>query len=745
MAENDSDNPTPPRGPQPDAPKEKYVNYSHQIESARESLRKLRREQGEFWRERESISQKEIEILETKERLQLEGRSAQAIRNNETVRQHEKELEALKDSLEVRKQYNEIVQDGVKAGEGFAESLGLVTTGFVKQIMTQSTANKKIGIFNTVMGTAKGRLLGFAGALASLPMGLIGRTFDAVKALDDLAAGFVKNTGLAREFAYEAFALRTQVSHLGITQDAVVAAGDNLITNFTLFNQLNEDTRASLEILTAKFDALGADIVPVLSFAVQGLGLSLDEATDLTQDLYTAADLLGKPVTALIDEFSQLSDVVAYFGDQGMEAFLDIQNIAESTGISVQALAQTFGAEGLFSTFESAAETGQRLNALVQAMGGTMQLDPISLMGQSVETVREALLVQFRSIGQDFMQIDRHLRREFARTAQLGEAEAARFFRTTSQVAAEAAAEASAAAELNEETLRRFGVTQEQFDERVASAATNIDRLKESIRNLTFAVAPLLEPLSKVVDWFGRGIQVVSQFIQGLDRTEMAIAGIAGTAGAGVGLWGLTSAVGALVGGIVGSAGSAGLVGALGVGGLGAVLGVGGTVLTGVLLGVGALTLAFMGLGYAFEMTGRGVLQIATAMTQLSAIEDTSTITELFGALGDIPKGRRYVQLGRGLSRAFNSISAVSPAQAVAATMLVQAAADVSVQSDNNALLRAVEALPRALTRAFENITTNSGVQGDIIIQMGNTEVGRVLRDQFNRDMQLSAGPVGSR
>jgi len=742
MAKNDSDNPTPPRGPQLAETKKKDINYSSQIESARESLRSLRREQGEFWRERESISQKEIEILETKERLYDEGATGRVIRNNETVQQHEKELEALKASLEARKQYNEIVQDGARAGGQFAEKLGLVTTGFVKQIMTQGTANKKIGIFNTVMGTAKGRLLGFAGALASLPMGLIGRTFDAVKALDDLAAGFVKNTGLAREFAYEAFALRTQVSRLGITQDALVGAGDSLIANFTLFNQLNEDTRASLTLLTSKFDALGADIVPVLSFAVQGLGLSLDEATDLTQDLNTAANILGKPVAALINDFAQLSDVMAYFGDQGTEAFLDIQNIAESTGISVQTLGQTFGAEGLFSTFESAAETGQRLNALVQAMGGTMQLDPISLMGKSVETVREALLVQFRSIGQDFTQIDRHIRREFQQTAQMGMDEAIRFFRTTSQEAAEAAADARAAAEVNEETLRRFGVTQEQFDERVASAATNIDRLKESIRNLTFAVAPLLEPLSKVVDWLGRGIEVVSQFIQGLDRTEMAIAGIAGTAGAGVGLWGLTSAVGALVGGLVGT-GGAGLVGALGVGGLGAVLGVGGTILTGVLLGVGALTLAFMGLGYAFEMTGRGVLQIATAMTQLSAIEDTSTITELFGALGDIPKGRRYVQLGRGLSRAFNSISAVSPAQAVAATMLVQAAADVSVQSDNNALLRAIEALPRTLARAFGNIATTTGVQGDIIVQMGGTEVARVLGDQINRGLQFSTGPVG--
>jgi hypothetical protein len=651
-------------------------------------LDELRRQGNRVTEDAIALKEKELEIA------QLLKNAGDTLNTSEEARLEilQREKAALEQNNAALEKRRESLKAGEEAGRGFAEGIGLTTVGLAQEASAMVKSGQASNQMAAAFQLVGGRVAGFTKQLAAslTPLALLTRSLAAVGALDEMAAGFTAATGLSRDFAYEAFQLRTQVMGLGISQEKLVEAGNHLIDNFTIFDQLAQEQRGELTLLSAKFSALGIDIVPVLTLAVQNLGMSLEEAEDLTMELAGAADALGKPVNELTKDFEEVTDTVIFFGERGMDVFIDLERQAERTGISVSELDNTFGAMSRFTTFDSAAESVARLNAAIGAMGGEF-IDTVDFMRAEPSEKIEMLRAQLESTGQSFTDVSGPMQRVLSDALGIPMTQLAAIMN-----------EVDASLGVNQEALDNYGWTAEEFRERVGTAATAQARLKTSFDNLIVAVTPMVEVMTKLIDWFGRLADKAGQFFTALDDTQQLL-----TAG------GFLASLGILSGALTTLASGMGLGGAAA--GIGTALAGGISLLTGLLpalaLALGAAALAFVGFGTGMRLAGDGIREMAIGLQTISEIESTENIESILELVKEVPRGTRFGRVGRGFRNMGEGIAMIDTEKAQSAQNLLATALAFSTNTTGAQLAALGPAIEAAIGSGFNNAIRAAGDQ----------------------------------
>jgi hypothetical protein len=635
----------------------------------RESLA-LSKRKGELARAEYEISQKNIAI----EQSRLEILEKQAIIQEENSKQaadpaairaaeaaiavKRQEIEALKDerhAIEENKaaliSLQEVKKSAEATGRAFAESIGLTTVGLTKQIQALKEGNPEMGTFSIAVNLAAGRMKGLADQAMSFlnPLNLISRSLEGALGLDRMSAELTAATGLSREFAYEAHQLRTAVLGLGIGISQLVTSEQNLLEGFTDFNRLSGAQQAELTELTAKFNQLGVDVIPVVSFAMQGLGMSLTEASSLTMRLAGAADSLGRPMSQVMQDFQAAADDVVFFGERGEEAFMGLMQMAERTGVAVDALSRTFGVGGLFTTFDSTSQKVQELNAIFGSMGGDF-IDVTQMMTADPLQKFQMIDQQLRSTGMEFSQLDDHIKFTIAQTLNQSLEETQRMFEGVND-----------AASRNADMLANHGMTTAQFDARVQDASDSMTVLKESFNNFMGAIAPLTRFLSRTIDKVSEAAAKFGEFFDTLEEGQQLLAG--------GGLMIAISAIGSALSGIAGALGIGAVGGGL-VGGLGAVFGIVGSA-AGILAGA---AIGFAAFGAAVALAGSGVRQMAEGLQIIDGLESPEHLRAIFGVVSDIPKDLRFAPMGRSFKQMGEGVAMIETENANAAARLIGSA-----------------------------------------------------------------------
>jgi len=641
------------------------------------------------------LKQKELEIAQ----LLQAAATTWGTTERDQLALFEEQKHALKGVVEEIEKSNKALEERTAtlknaqaAGEEFAKKMGLTTVGLAQEAAAMVKSGQASNQMAAALQLVGGRVVGFTKQLAAslTPLALLTRSLAAVGSLDKMAAGFTAATGLSRDFAYEAFQLRTQVMGLGIAQEGVVEAGSRLVDTFTIFDQLAQGQRGELTLLAAKFDAMGVNIVPVLTLAVQNLGMSLEEAEDFTMELAGAADALGKPINELTKDFVEATDTVIFFGERGMDVFIDLERQAERTGISVSELDQTFGAMSRFTTFDSAAESVARLNAAIGSMGGEF-IDTVDFMRAEPSEKIEMLRAQLESTGQSFTDMSGPMQRVLSDSLGIPMTQLAAIMN-----------EVDDSLGVNQEALDNYGWTAEEFRERVGTAATAQTRLKTSFDNLIVAVTPMVEVMTKLVDWFGRGADKVGQWFSALDETQQLLTG-----------GGLLASLGLLSGALAALASGMGLGGAAA--GIGTAIAGGVSLLTGLLpalaLALGAAALAFVGFGAGMRLAGDGIREMAIGLQMMSEIESTENIESILELVKEVPRGTRFNRVGRGFRNMGEGIAMIDTEKAQSAQNLLATALAFSTNTTGAQLAALGPAIEAAIGNGFNNAIRASGDQ----------------------------------
>ena len=99
-----------------------------------------------------------------------------------------------------------------------------------------------------------------------------------------------------------------------------------------------------------------------IQFATKVMSMSGAQAEELTRDLFTFAQELQVSGDQIASDFAAMGPTIAALGQQGVQAFKDLQVQAKATGLAMDTMLKI---TGQFDTFADAAQSVGKLNALL--------------------------------------------------------------------------------------------------------------------------------------------------------------------------------------------------------------------------------------------------------------------------------------------------------------------------------------------------------------------------------------------
>ena len=337
--------------------------------------------------------------------------------------QYENTADALKDTNKALEQGKGILDDQndsqaklnslLKEQNALASSAGGLAENFAQQMgfagTQANTLNRTLsGIEDQITAAARGagNMQGAMGRMAKAGAGtfsnvfnvgsLVGNfaddTMEMAKELDNSKSSIVgmgyslEQTGRIIDAADKEF------YKLGGSADQLASAINNLDQQgFTKLRQtmgtdfiktLSQAQKAGLDM---------SDTGELMNQAMIQQGLSADEAKDRLGDLVAISGAIGEPVGKSAKQFAQFSGRLNQFGPKAVKVFKNLKDISKASGVEMGKLLDV--AKG-FDTFEGAAESAARMNAVL----GT-QLDSMALMRMSDDDRIKSIQGAIRSQG----------------------------------------------------------------------------------------------------------------------------------------------------------------------------------------------------------------------------------------------------------------------------------------------------------------------------------------------------------
>ena len=184
-------------------------------------------------------------------------------------------------------------------------------------------------------------------------------------AQDASVVNFRRQTGASGQLDSTIMNLEQSMYTAGVSSEEASQAIQSLYLNVTDFTAMSPANQEELGKTVAVLNELGVSSetsAKNMQFAIKVLGQSTKQAAKLQRELFVFAQGLGVSVDQMASDFASMGPQIAALGSNGEAAFKRLQIQAKNTGL---ALSELLGLVEKFDTFDSAAQSVGKLNALL--------------------------------------------------------------------------------------------------------------------------------------------------------------------------------------------------------------------------------------------------------------------------------------------------------------------------------------------------------------------------------------------
>jgi len=325
----------------------------------------------------EVVGIQEKELANNLELLRLEE---QRLQNKKDATNQEKE------ELFLKRQKYEAEARGINQASslmerylGLNEKSGDMFRNMGEQFKAQTTKFKSTMNMANIAGSSVQKTLEMSVKLA--------------KAQDEAAVSFNRATGASGAYNDNIAQLEQEMFNYGVSSMEASQATQDLFMNVSDFTTMSKSTQMELSRTVALLSELGvssATTTKNIQFLTKVMGETEKQAAAQTRELFSFATELGVSAEKIAEDFGKAGPLIAAVGENGVEAFKDLEAQAKASGMEMDTLLKLVGK---FDTFSTAAESVGKLNAI---MGGpylnTLEMvaetDPAERMRKLSEGVR---------------------------------------------------------------------------------------------------------------------------------------------------------------------------------------------------------------------------------------------------------------------------------------------------------------------------------------------------------------------
>jgi len=237
-------------------------------------------------------------------------------------------------------------------------------------------------------------------------------------AQDASVVNFRRQTGASDELDDNIRNLEQGLYNAGVTSEEASQAIQSLFVNVSDFTAMSETSQIELSKTVAVLNELGVSSeasAKNIQFAIKVLGQSTKQAAKLQRELFVFAQGLGVSVDQMAGDFASMGPQIAALGSNGVDAFKKLQIQVKNTGL---ALSEILGLVEKFDTFDSAAQSVGKLNALL----GGPYLNTLELVATTDPSERFRILKErIDDAGVSFDSMDYYQRKALASAMGLNE------------------------------------------------------------------------------------------------------------------------------------------------------------------------------------------------------------------------------------------------------------------------------------------------------------------------------------
>ena len=493
--------------------KNKQMEEANRLES--ESLKKAR-ELIEIQKEKNKEIQKNIDLIKEELKNEKNVASVKEIYKN-LLKEQNKELTKANELLRLQeleyegiRNKQEQINRSISTGKDLFKSMfsGDFAGGASKVMSTlggkiEKNLTKKLLDAGTAANGTR------AAAMAMAPMAAAGvfmlfskAIFDLAVKLHDAEGAFMATTGASREFAHSLSNSYGETREFGATIQQTSAAITSLFMNFTDFTFQNEKTRESLTNTATVLSKLGVstdDFSKSIQNMTKAMGMNAEGAAQQLLNLEKFAEELGVAPSKIASDFAGAGGQLAKFGDQGVQAFKDLQIASKITGLEMQRI---LNITEKFDTFEGAATQAGKLNAalggnFVNAMDLMMSTDPV----ERFEQIRGAVL----NAGLSFDEMSYYQKNFYKEALGLSDV-------------GELALVLSGKTDLLSESFDKSSQSYEDAAERAKTLASFQEKLNILFADIVPILTPIIDVLSSVMSFLADSAQGFSMLYDFLSQ-----------------------------------------------------------------------------------------------------------------------------------------------------------------------------------------------------------------------------------
>ena len=220
--------------------------------------------------------------------------------------------------------------------------------------------------------------------------------------LDEVPKKFAATTGITEDLSKSMGAVSAKLAESGVTLGDVSNSYSAMASSLSSFvpanKEMNEQLAGGIALL-GKYGVSAEKAAGNIDFLSRSLGITSEAALEVTTELASSGRAIGITSSKMIDDFRQVAGTLGIYGPRMTTTFANMQAMAKAAGMEISDLV---GIANKFNTFDSAADSAGKLNAVL----GT-QLSTVDLLNMNhderLATIRDEIQ---RTVG-DFNTLDK--------------------------------------------------------------------------------------------------------------------------------------------------------------------------------------------------------------------------------------------------------------------------------------------------------------------------------------------------
>jgi hypothetical protein len=242
--------------------------------------------------------------------------------------------------------------------------------------------------------------------------------------LDKASSQFAAATGAGSQYTNMLHSMVRTNTDLGLTFENSTAGLQGMLEGLIGFTNESPGMKQALASQAGLLERVGVkaeDSADLMNTFSKTMGLGAQASMEMTKQLAFMGDRIGISSSRMINDFQTSQKTLAVYGKKGVGVFQNLAAGAKAAGVEMGTL---LGVAEQFDTFESAAESAGKLNAI---LGGN--LSATQLLLQTEDQRIESVIRQVQISGQSFKDMDRFKQKALASAVGITDmAEANRIF-----------------------------------------------------------------------------------------------------------------------------------------------------------------------------------------------------------------------------------------------------------------------------------------------------------------------------